>query len=238
MNDKGEARKLAVAIGVAFLVALFFNLIASRLTDPIFQAPNYLAVLYSRRGALAAAGVLNLICAVAMIFIPIFLFRVVKEVERGLAEAYIVFRFLEGVLFIYLVIKSLSLISLSRAYLAAANEIIPVLKLHADAIQSEIRWTTLVYLFIFVAGAFCFYPLLLRTRLVPRFLAIWGIVGAFVLLVGAALGLLQVGLFATTPLMTGMTYFAPVIALNELVLAIWLLSRGFGKTRPAPAPAG
>ena len=57
------------------------------------------------------------ICGIAMIFIPVFLFPVVRNKYKSLATAYIVFRALEGKLFVYLAIKTLFFIPLSETWL-------------------------------------------------------------------------------------------------------------------------
>ena len=47
------------------------------------------------------------------------------------------------------------------------------------------------------------------------------------LFAGAMLGVFSLGIFSRMPLMQAMVYFAPPVALNELVLAIWLVVKGF-----------
>jgi hypothetical protein len=81
----------------------------------------------------------------------------------------------------------------------------------------------------FCAGAAAFYALLYRGRLVPRFIAGWGLVGVVPYLVDAGLVL-----FGRLALEDGThTLLILPLALNELVLAGWLLAKGF---RPPPSP--
>lgn len=225
-------RSAATTIGILFLVALIFNLIASEVMDPILKSPDYLALASGRSGAVIIGNLLNFICAIAMIFIPIVLFPIARKRAPGLGAGYIVFRGLEGILFIYIAIRTLSFIGLSGAYRGADEASETVLSNLGAALHTEIEYATIVYVIIFALGAFVFYALLFRTRLVPRFLTIWGLLGTAVLSVGAALGLFNIGLFSDTAFMSGMAHFAPLIALNELVLAVWLIVRGFEK--PAP----
>lgn len=214
----------AVKIGILFLIALVFNLIASNISNPILNSPDYLNLVFANKTTIVIANVLNLICAMAMIFIPIVLMRVVKKEYEKLAIIYAVFRFLEGILFIYLAIKSLSIISLSSDYLSSGNNTISVL---GDAIKLEIQWATNVYIIIFCIGAFAFYTLLYKSRLVSSILSVWGLLAVVLLFVGSIMGLFGMGIFNDLPLMNGMVYFAPPIALNELVLSIWLIAKGF-----------
>ncbi len=73
-------------------------------------------------------------------------------------------------------------------------------------------------------GSLLFCAALYRSRLVPRFLAVWGFVGYAVFALGCLLelaGVAGAGLVCTIP-----------GGLWELFFAVWLLARGF-----APAPA-
>ena len=73
-----------------------------------------------------------------------------------------------------------------------------------------------------------YYTLFYRSRLVPRWLSIWGL---------TALGLMMtacmLALFSNNPV-TGYTVLILPIALQEIVLAIWLLAKGFNPTVSYP----
>jgi len=220
-------RTNAIIVGVLFLIALILNLIASGISDPILSAPDYLDKAYSNKTPIIIGCLLNFICAVAMIFIPIVLFPVAKKFSVNLALGYVVFRFLEGVFFIYLAIKTLTFVSLSKAYISAEGQSAFYLQALGQSIQSEFHWAMLVYITIFTLGALTFYSLLFKSKLVPRFLSIWGILAAGVMVVAVMMGMFSMGIFNNMPLMQAMVYFAPPIALNELTLSIWLIAKGF-----------
>jgi len=73
----------------------------------------------------------------------------------------------------------------------------------------------------FILGAILFYSLLYRSRLVPRFIAAWGLI-AVVLLTAANV----VAPDITQGFEPAMLLYLPIAA-NELFLAIWLLMKGF-----------
>jgi hypothetical protein len=220
-------KKTAITVGVLFLVALIFNLIASGIIDPILDASDYLNKAFPQKTVIIIGNVLNVIAALAMIFIPIALIPVIKKQYLLSAFSYIVFRALEGILFIYMVIKSLTFISLSKTYIHAATEDGTYIQTLADSIHLELHWATVIYIIIFALGAMIFYHLLFKSRLIPRFFSVWEFLAALLLFIGALLGLLSVGIFNQVPIMEGIVYFAPPIALNEFVIAIWLIVKGF-----------
>ncbi len=222
-----ENKKIAITIGVLFLIALVFNIIASVLMDPVISVSGYLKNIYPNKNVIIIGNLLNVICAIAMIFIPIALFPIGKKVNNNLAIGYVVFRFLEGVLQIYIAIKLLNLISLSNLYINTGARNFLLFQSIGDTIQSEIQWAEIIYIIIYICGAMAFYPLLYKSKLVPRFLSVWGISAVVLLLTGDILGMFGLGIFSKMPLMKGMIYFAPPVALNELVLSIWLIAKGF-----------
>jgi Domain of unknown function (DUF4386) len=220
-------KKNAVIIGVLFLVALFLNLIASELFKGILNQPDYLLNTYPAKSQLIFGNLLNFICAIAMIFIPIALYPVIQKDHPYMGQVYIVFRALEGILFIYMAIKTLTLISLSKVFINNENQNITHLQALADSIHFELHWATIIYVIIFCTGALAFYSLLFKSKRVPRPLSIWGLFAILWLFAGTLMGLFSLGIFNEMPFMKAMIYFAPPIALNEFVLGFWLIFKGF-----------
>jgi hypothetical protein len=77
----------------------------------------------------------------------------------------------------------------------------------------------------FVLGALMFYVLLYQSRLVPRWLSIWGLVGA-ALSIAAALG--------TMFGLSSLGVLSLPIFLQEMVMAVWLIAKGFNPSALAP----
>ena len=220
-------KKAAIVIGILFLIALVLNIIASEIFKPILDSADYLTKVYPQKHLIVVGNILNIICAIAMIFIPIVLFSVVTQIHRYLAIGYIVFRGLEGILFLYIAIKTFSFIDISNKFLSSANTINAFNLSIGNALHSEIHWATVVYLIAFCCGALMFYSLLLKSKLVPKWLSVWGLAAVLILTTGTIMDMFELGIFKTMPLMQGMTYFAPPIALNEFVLSLWLIVKGF-----------
>ncbi len=79
-----------------------------------------------------------------------------------------------------------------------------------------------VHIWFFILGALLFYLLLHRTRIVPRYISVWGGVAAVALLLMTLLGLAGV----TSPLLGVLVL--PIV-LNEIFLAVWLMIKGFAE---------
>ena len=68
------------------------------------------------------------------------------------------------------------------------------------------------------------YSVLYKSKLVPRFISVWGFIAAIALLTGSVL--------ANIDMLTGISglvelIFATPIAVAEMMLAIWLIVKGF-----------
>jgi hypothetical protein len=75
----------------------------------------------------------------------------------------------------------------------------------------------------FSVGAVLFYSLLSRSKLIPRFVSVWGLIGVVLIL---ALNLLSTINLLEVGMSTGLIFALPMI-LNEIFLGIWLIVKGF-----------
>lgn len=77
--------------------------------------------------------------------------------------------------------------------------------------------------YVFITEAVLFYTLLFKTKLVPRFISIWGLVACCTLLIANVVTALGV----SSPLLA--VLMIPIF-LNEIFLAFWLMFRGFNES--------
>ncbi|MEN7981936.1 MAG: DUF4386 domain-containing protein [Nanoarchaeota archaeon] len=77
-----------------------------------------------------------------------------------------------------------------------------------------------IHLYVFIVSAFIFYYLLYKSKIVPRFISVWGAIAIFSLLLITILNLIN---FSYPPL----EFLLILIITNEVFLAIWLMIKGF-----------
>jgi hypothetical protein len=109
----------------------------------------------------------------------------------------------------------------SEAFIVAAGPSAPVYEGIRSLALAANSWAGKLATVAFISGAIVLYTLLYRSRLVPRFIAVWGLVAVALLIVANLLAVDVTAGFQPAALL-----FAP-IALNELFLAGWLIVRGF-----------
>ena len=85
----------------------------------------------------------------------------------------------------------------------------------------------LVAVFAFCLGAFMYYYLFFRSRLIPRWLSGFGIVAISLMMTACVLSL-----FSGNRITSYIPLAAP-IALQEMVLAVWLIVKGFNPSESA-----
>jgi len=159
----------------------------------------YSMLTYSITKNTTLGFITDLLSGLAVIGIPLLLFSVFKASEnKKLNYAYLVCRVIEGVL---MIIGGIIILS-------------PSLENYREMIYSDIQ----IYFFIF--GALCFYILLYRTLIIPKFISVWGIIATLVLLIVTIIKLFGIESEILNALII------PIV-LNELFLAIWLLIKGF-----------
>jgi len=150
------------------------------------------------------------------------LYPVVRRHGEALALGSVGFRLLEGGLYLVAAVGTLLLLQVGQDA-TAGSPIPPYLQTQGALLQTLRNQAGLAAVLAFYLGASMYYYVFYRARLIPRWLSGWGLAGTAL---GAVAGLLV--LFRVTGYMsTPQVALNLPIGVNEIVLAIWLLVRGF-----------
>jgi hypothetical protein len=213
-------RKIAVMAGVLFIIATVAGLSGTAIA-PVPTGTDYLARFSGQANQVAAGALLHLIAYVASAGIAVTLYPVLKKWNVGLALGSVVFRALEAALYMVGLVYLLSLLTLAQQFTSALAADRAALQAVGDSLQSVHNRAALLGVFAFCTGTFLYYYLFLQTRLIPRWLSGWGI-AAIILMLAACL----LALFSGNLITSYIPLVAP-IALQEMVLAVWLIVKGF-----------
>ncbi len=210
-------------VGVLFITATVAHIIAGLFLQPVLDDPDYLNNASANENRVVIGVLLELIAAGAVVGSAVMLFPVFKTTNEGLALGYVGGRGIEGVIIIIGAIGALLLLTLGREYVAGAS----------DASYFQASGTLLLALrgWVLVLGPMIVFSLndlilsylFYQSRLVPRFLSVWGLIGAPLVL--AAGLLIMIG--RTNPSSKIAILLALPVALFEMVLAVWLIVKGF-----------
>jgi Domain of unknown function (DUF4386) len=213
-------RKAATWIGVLYIIGTVALVLSVVVTDAFGTGPTLLAQVAAQPNEVAIRALLVLLSAFALAMVPVVFWPVGKRYNETLALGYVVFRgAIETVVYIVSALGWLLLIALRTEQDAA-----PLAGVVHTA--NTVIWNQLVAI-PFVLGALMFYVLLYQSRLVPRWLSIWGLVGAALYLV-APLG----SMFGHS-----LDLLMAPLAVQEMVMAAWLIAKGFNQSAIGAEPA-
>ena len=214
-------RRAAVTAGVLFIVATAATLLSTAIEHPVLTGTDYLTRIAENTSRVTAGGLLELVAAGASAGIAIALYPVLRKRSEGLALGAVIFRALEAVMYTAGAVITLSLPNLARQYAQAAALSHGGIQAIGDALTGVREDAILAGVFAFIPGALMYYYVLYRSRLVPRWLSGWGIAAGFPMLIACLSAA-----FSHTPV-TSYTILILPIAVQEMVLAAWLIFRGF-----------
>lgn len=212
-------RKTAIIVGVLFLIATVIIIIGGIFSLSINE-PDYLTAVSANQNQVTFGALLEIVAAAAVVGIPIAMFPILKKQDEGLALGYVGARIFEGLTIFLNTIILLSILALSQQFVNTVNPDVSYFQTSGAFLLALRERISILVDFPFPIGAVIFNYLLYKTKLTPRWIAILGIIG----------GALW---FATAPLrMFGFTteimeFLAFPIAAQEMILAVWLIVKGF-----------
>ncbi len=220
-----SSRRTALITGVFFVITFITSIPAVILYGPLLTNGNYLA----GAGAdpqVSLAALLEILLAIANIGTAVTLFPLLKNENEGVALGYVASRTVESSMILVGAIALVSVVTLRLQLQAggATGADLTGASVVARSLVAVHDWTFLMGPgFAVSVNDLLLGYLLYRTELVPRWLALLGMVGGPVLFV-AMTGRLF-GLFDAVSVPAGLATI-PVFVF-EGVLGLWLIVRGF-----------
>ena len=224
-------RKTAVITGVIFIIATLTGPILATPLLPDLTGTDYLTRVSTHPNQVAAGVFLSIIAYFACAGIAVVMYPVLKKWNAGLALGSVVFRTIETVFYIIGLVSLLTLLTLGQQFRTAGVADRTVLQAIGNLLVSVRDNAALLAVFAFCLGAFMYYYLFFKSRLIPRWLSGWGIVA--IILMSAAC---MLSLFSGNRITSYIPLAFPIF-LQEMVLAVWLIVKGFNTSAVASGSA-
>jgi hypothetical protein len=222
-------RRHAAIVGVLYIMATVAALLALPLYGPILKGPDYLVNGAASGGQVLLGAIMDLILVCSAVGTGVGLFPFVRKVNESLALGYLYFRVIEAVV-IAVGVAVLSLLTLSREFAAAAAPDQSAYRAAGTVLRAVYDWTFMLGPNLLLGVNTIIYSYLLyRSSLVPRPLAAMGLIGAALILIQGPLQMF--GVFQ--PLSTPVILMCLPVAAFEMILAGWLIVKGFGSSAAA-----
>jgi hypothetical protein len=216
--------KTARIVGVLYIIGTIAGMLSYVLTGPILGGSDFLVSVSTHEIQIIAGALFVLIMGFALAMVPVMMFPLLKKYNEALALGYVVFRgALETIMYIVLAISWLFLIPVSQEYVKAGAPDASYFQTLGAVLLEGHDLIAPVQTIIFCLGALIFYYLLYQTNLIPRWLSGWGLIAIIPYLAAGLLVLF--GFFG--PLSTGEIVLEFPLALQEMVMAVWLIVKGF-----------
>jgi hypothetical protein len=228
-------RKNAVVAGILFIACSAASVLSAVPTHALLSAPDYLTALAAHDTRVILGALLEVIWAVTGAGIAVALYPVLRKRSEGLALGAVIGRVAENIIILVGALSLVVLLTLGQRSLAGSAD--PASLQASGALLLGVRdWAFgFVGQLAFVVGIAIYYSVMYKWNLVPRWLSGWGLVGAALCLVTT----IYTGVTQDFGFTTVNSVLSAPIGLQEMVLAVWLIAKGFRSTAPAldPTPA-
>jgi len=222
-------RMNAVMAGILYFLGTVFGVastvvgsevISSTVTNKPLSGPDLLEIVASNSSQITTGSFLILLMGISLVAMTVFLYPIFRKDSEELAAGMLLFRgALEGTYYFVSTMAFLTLVLLGNEYMATGAD--------STALQSMGK---VCYQFqsiigpvgtsMFLIGATCLYVSFYRTRLIPRWLSVWGLIGVVPYMAYALLNFFHMD--------NGVGFYLQmVLAPQELVMALWLIIKGF-----------
>lgn len=232
-------RRLLKFLGAAFVAVFATSLASGVLSGPFLTGSMYEVWenLSKDVTALRASILLQLITSVGIVALASLLYSALKTYHRTLALIAFGWWLAEAVVLAVSVLATQALIPLSvewvnpafadHDYLTSASGFDTQLDSLGTALLDIERNAVTMHMLFFCFGAMIWYFLMFRSRIVPRWLSVWGLAAVPLMFVSTLL------ILWNRDLDPGMLPYLPYVPF-ELVIGVWLLMRG-GSKKALPA---
>lgn len=222
-------RKAAILAGALYFLGIIAGVLS---VVPIIDVPDYLVQISANASQVTSGAFFQFLMTAAYAGMAITLYPILKKHNESLALGYVGSRLVAVAFNVIGVIVLLLLWTLSQEFVKAGAPV----SSHFQTIGELLRMgrdliNHVGVILVLSMGGLMFYYLLYQIKLVPRWLAGWGLVGTAVAIVASCLFM-----FRSIDLMTSVYMDFP-LALQEMVFAVWLIVKGFSSSAIAPLSA-
>jgi hypothetical protein len=223
------SRKMAIIVGILFIIATAATILSSVITGPFLEAQDSAIQVSANETQMVIGLLFMLTTAIAVVSIAVMMYPFLKRHHEIDAVGYLSARIVEGVLLIISVLALLSLMTLSQEFAASGAADASDFQAGGTLLRTVSDWAfSLGVGLVFALSALILNYSLYQTKLVPRWLSVWGFIGAVLILAGHLLAYFNVNSLGILDL---------PIALQEMVFAVWLIVKGFNLAARASEPA-
>lgn len=223
-----STRRTAIVAGVFFLITEVTAIAGMLLYGPVLGDPDFVVSASADDAAVRAGAFLEVLLAIAVVGTAVTLYPVIRRQNEGMALGHVAGRLIEATIIAVGAISLLAVVTMRHDLAGTTGAEAGVAVTVAQSLVAVHDWTFLFgpKLALGVNTVLLAY-LMYRSRLVPRAIAVLGLVGGSLIFASGTAVLFGVYEDLSVP---GVVAAAPVFAW-ELSVATWMIVKGF---KPSP----
>jgi hypothetical protein len=225
-------RMNAVMAGVLYFLGTVFGVLSAVIGGEVLSSLNLgkplvgvdmLGLVAANSSRITGGAFLILMMGISLAAMTVFLYPIFRKDSEELAMGVVLFRgALEGTFYFLSALGFLNLVALGNEYIAIGADSAALQSMGNVLYQFQVRLAPVGPSF-YLIGAMCLYVSFYRTRLIPRWLTVWGLIAVVFYMASTLLKFFHMD--------TGIGFYLEmVMAPQEMVMAVWLIVKGFNSS--------
>ncbi len=221
-------RLTATIVGVLYITGTVAGVLSVVVTSPLFNDPDYMNKITANENQIIAGALFVLLMGFALAMVPAMMFPIFRKYNEALAVGYVIFRgALETVIYIISALCWLFLLLVSQKYVSAGTAQAGYYQAIGSVLFAGNNVISTILVITFSLDALMIYTLFYQSNLIPRWISIWGFIAILMHFSTAFLALFGHISSTVSPITTAINL---PIFLQEMVMAVWLIAKGFRKS--------
>ncbi len=226
-NKMNSERKTSIIVGVLFIIGTVSGIMAAVFTAPIRAGLTYPLNVSASETQWIIGYLFVLLMAFSLSMVPVLLYPILKKHNEVLAFGSVLFRgIFEQVGQTLLVISMFLLLTVSEIYGKAGAADASNFQTLDSVLIAAVHWIQSINGIVFSIGTLMIFVLFYQTRLIPRWLSVWGIIGAVLYCIAYIVSMFS-PLHLAPDVGVGIGLLLLPTAIQEMVFAAWLIVKGF-----------
>jgi len=220
----GKIRKVSLTIGVLIILSICVGIMS---IVPSVDVPDYLSEAYPNSIQVLIAALSQVVMSLIYVAISVLLFVVIKKYDESSAFGYLCLRTISQVFNLLGTLTIVLLLALSREYMETDSTNSASIKILGILLKSGRDYLNHVLMIVLTSiSGIILFILTLRTKLIPEWLSVFGLIGSVVSIFASLLVLFQI-IDVITPIYVMLNL--PLL-IQDLIFAIWLMTKGFSES--------
>lgn len=214
-------RMTAALVGILFIIGTVSGILSGVITAPIRTDAAYPLNVGAGETQWIAGTLFVLLMGLALAMVPVLLYPIFRKHNETLAFGSVLFRgVFETICQFLLALSMFLLLNVSELHGQAGSN------LQASMLVASGEWLQMIGGIVFSVGTLMIFILFFQTRLIPRWLSVWGVLGSVLYFTAKIVSMF--GPLHIAPLIeSGIGQLMIPTAIQEMVFAIWMIVKGF-----------